>query len=291
MRKFSLLALTLVVAIGLVTAASAHKPEGEEFFAFQFEDCCTPTPDGNLADWGFVPAFYRIGTDLWHSPNRADYDDLGRGEIPRDTFDVVAAFGWNDSSNRVYLMTEVFDDHHGSYRENPGAIWVDDDWEVRWNTSHLDESELALNQGDYFLQGFAVPPVEGVFFGSAGPEWRAPGGPMMDFGWSYEGVMIGDGGSTYRYELSTLMFSNIADTFEDSDFWDLEEGDVVHVGINMVDEDNPDVGGIDHFWAISPGPANEPVNDLRMAEIDDGVDQVTAVQTESWGLIKAGLIK
>lgn len=291
MRTIPILAMSLFVAIGLVAGAGAHKPEGEQFFAFQFEDCCVPTADGNLDDWAFVPAFNRIGTELWHSPNRADYDDLGRGEIPRDTFDVVAAYGWNDNSNRMYLMTEVFDDHHGIYRENPGGVWEDDDWEIRWNASHLEETELAFNQGDYFIQAFAVPPLEGVIFNGLGPEWRNPGGPMMDFGWSYEGVQIGDGGSTYRYELSTLLFANIAETFEDSEFWDLEEGDVIHIGINMVDEDNPDVGGIDHFWAISPGPANEPVNDLVLAEIDDSVEQATAVESRSWGLIKAGLTK
>ena len=150
------------------------------------------------------------------------------------------------------------------------------------------------------FQGFAFPPgvEESFFVGFPEFDWNLPGAsPYLDVGWSYVGTRLGEGASTYTYEVSTEVLWTIQETYEDSEFLDLEEGEIIHSALHMGDADNrwgPECEGCGSFvfWTTNVDPGNNPEQDYVLAEIDDGVDQTaTAVEGASWGLIKAGLAK
>ena len=87
MKKLSLLAVAGLITIGLASMASAHKPEGEKYFAFQFEADAGPTIDGVFNDWVFVPEFYRIRQDRIFSPSirSSSYFDYSPSGPPRQS--------------------------------------------------------------------------------------------------------------------------------------------------------------------------------------------------------------
>ena len=44
--------------------------------------------------------------------------------------------GWNDCTNQLFFITQVFDDLHHTDREDPLAYWQADVWEVVVNLDH-----------------------------------------------------------------------------------------------------------------------------------------------------------
>ena len=106
MRKV-LLASLLTVAMAVPT--TAHFPAGELLFAVLFPDANIPTIDGNHADWGVVPQVpYEVGNDKYSD---SVYSKL-RGEIDVSDLSVRQIVGWNDNTNLLYFMAEVFDNVH-----------------------------------------------------------------------------------------------------------------------------------------------------------------------------------
>jgi len=308
-KKISILAMAVMLAVGFVAMAAAHEsdPPGTQYFLFQFEDESVPTADGDLSDWSFVPDFYWITAEKWNAAQRADAGgDFDPTEADLATFSPNAVYGWNESLNRAYVAIEVDDDEHEIDRESPRSIWNDDGLEVRWMAKHGPKEEyggygeVGLDGNHVVFQGFAFPPgvEESFFVGFPEFDWNLPGAsPYLDVGWSFEGTRLGSGASTYRYEVSTEIIWTIQETYEDSEFLDLEEGEIIHAAIHMGDADggwhgDPDLGGTFVFWTTNVDPGNNPEQDFIFAEIDDSVDQsVTAVEDASWGLIKAGLAK
>ena len=297
--KISLLAAMLLV-VGLVAGASAHvgDPPGTVYFAFQFEDDAIPTVDGDGADWSFVPDFYWIGAEKWNLAQRADGGgDFDPTEADLASFNPSAVYGWNDTSNRVYLFIQAIDDYHEIDRDNFWT-WTDDDLEIRWVANHTDKVDHTPG-GEFGNEGtnkiehlFAVPPIATgeFFFGDYDIPYNGPNGPIMDFAFGFDGLEIGAGASTYWYEYSLEIPWTYTESLGDVTFLDLEEGYVMHAAAYLNDRDgDPDV---EVFWTTGTQPENQPQQDLQLAELDDSVDQVsTAVEGSSWGLIKAGFNK
>jgi hypothetical protein len=300
MKKISLLAAMLLV-VGLVGGASAHvgDPPGTVYFAFQFEDGSAPSVDGSGDDWAFVPDFYWIGAEKWNLAQRGDGGgDFDPTEADLATFNPSAVYGWNDTANRVYLLVQAIDDYHEIDRVDNNWTWTDDDLEIRWSAGHFEKSEFT-GGGELNTEGtnriehlFAVPPIPTgeFFFGDYDVSYNVPNGPIMDFAYSFEGVEIGAGASTYWYEYSLEIPWTWTEELADVTFLDLEEGYVLHAAAYLNDRDgDPDV---EVFWTTGTQGNNQQQQDLQMAEIDDSVDQLpTAVEGSSWGLIKAGFTK
>jgi len=293
-KRISILAIAALVVGGLAGMASAHKPEGEKYFAFQFEDAAVPVIDGQFNDWAFVPEFYRIRGDRIFSPNK-DIRDAGRGVYDPSEVNIVHMFGFNPNDEFLYIATEMFDDYHDIDRENAGNLWRDDDWEVRINATALPEAEHNL-EGEpvnFITYVHAVPAVEGIFeriLPGEDKEWMVGGGGNLEFGWSFTGEMLA-GESTYFYEMKLRPIIALGDTEAETEWMDLEEGEELHVNITNADTDAPQPATYNGFWALSPGPSNNPEVDLVLDEIDPDVEQIpgTAVESSSWGLIKASL--
>ena len=294
--KRTSLAVAVLLSAGLVAMASAHEsdPAGDVFFAFQFEDGAVPVIDGHLDDWSFVPEFYFIPGPDWNVPQRhfEGGGELDANEEDLASFNPTAAYGWNESNNRMYVYMEAVDDYHQIERDNAQRVWLDDDFEHRWMPADVAESEMG-GYGDVGLDGTAK-----IFQGCAFPALAADpqtchmipgfdyallGGPVVEIGWSYEGVMLGEGVSTYRYEIGTEIYWTIAETIEETTMLDLEEGHVMHVTTYMNDKDGtPD----ETFFSTA---AIELQRDLQLAELDDTVEQIpTSVEQASWGQIKTG---
>jgi hypothetical protein len=302
-RKISILALALSLAVGTMAVAHESDPPGTQYFMFQFDDESVPTADGDPSDWSFVPPFYRITAEKWNTANRASTGgDFDPSEADLATFAPSAVYGWNDNLNRAYVLIEVDDDYHEINRTDAIYIWDDDGLEVRWSASHISKDEyggygtVGLDGTAITFQGFAFPPgiEESWWVGFPNFDWNLPGAsPYLDVGWSYTGTRLGEGASTYRYEISTEIPFTIAETYEDTEFLDLEEGEIIHANLNMGDADGefPDNASSTWvFWTTNVDAGNNPEQDFIFAEMDDNVDQ-TAVEAASWGQIKAGLAK
>jgi len=290
-KKLTIFGLAAFLIVGLVAVAGAHKPEGELFFAFQFNDDSVPVIDGNHADWSFIPADpYEIRNDRLFSP-AASIRDVGRGAADPSEANIRHRIGYNANDEFLYFSTEMFDDYHDIDREDPGSLWRDDDWEVRVNPSAVSAEEHNPEGAptNFITYVHAVPPLEGVYeriLPGEDKDWMVDGGGNLEFGWSFTGEMV-SGEGTYYYEMKLRPVVALGETAEDTEWMDMEEGEQLHLNVTMADTDAPQPATYNGFWAISPGPGNNPEVDFVLAPLDD-VEQ-TAVEEVSWGMIKAGI--
>jgi len=290
MRKVATLAALAI----MVTATASWAHFGDILFAVQFPDENIPTVDGNLADWDVASIEpYEVGND--------QYGDsfLGSpvGEIDVSDLSLRQVVGWNDNNDILYIAAEVFDNVHNSDREDPAQFWADDAWEVYIAPTHPEADgggPHAPGGGGITKQSvnLALPPVSGSY-GNMNPdfEWRSdPFGPTWSVAWTFEGEEFGE--STYFYEMWIQPADFIPDDgdLDAVEFTDLEEGMTIAMSWTFGDFDEP---GTDYqgFWSISPQSCCRADNDMIMTELDDSIDwggQVTAVESNTWGRIKAG---
>ena len=295
MKRSFALGLLVVFVLGLASFAGAHQPVGELFFIVQFPDNVAPTIDGDLSDWNIVPASpYVIAADKMFDP--AQFNEAGRGELDLSDFNPTQIVGWNDNMNKLYFACSIFDNIHNIDRENPAYHWNDDNWEVEVNPTHLaaEEQNLGDEPVNRIAYKWVVPPLEGVYQ-SIEPigdlTWLSDGTEYVSYGWSFEGEMYGE--STYYYELAVSPIASLPRenaTPENTEFYDLEEDDVIHISIFNGDiESGDDYQG---FWGTTPESSNIALNDFVCAPMDQQLlDAIgsTAVEGVSWGQIKAGL--
>lgn len=295
MKRSIAMGLTVVFVLGLASLAGAHSPPGELFFLVQFPDNAVPTIDGDLSDWNIVPESpYVLRADKMFDP--AQFNEAGRGELDLSDFNPVHILGWNENFNKIYFANQIFDNIHNIDRENPAYHWNDDNWEVEVNPTHLaaEEQNLADEPVNRIAYKWVVPPLEGVYQ-SIEPigdlTWLSDGTDYVSYGWSFDGEMYGE--STYYYELSVSPIASLPRenaTPENTEFYDLEEDDVIHISIFNGDiESGDDYQG---FWGTTPESSNIALNDFVCAPMDQQLlDAIgtTAVEGVSWGQIKAGL--
>ena len=274
--------VVLLAVMCLVGAAVAHQPEGELFFVVQFPDGGTPDIDGNDADWAGVPAEYTIGIDKLYDPSQFQSADRGGADV--SDMNITHRVGWNDTDNKLYFVTTVFDNVHNIDRTDQG-FYKDDALEIEVNPDHSDNPEQNVDVANRIAYKFAVPPInDGYAFSRpiAGvTEWLFPGSEWLDFGWSFEGEEFGE--STYTYELSLTPIESFpldqATALEGVEVWDLEEDDVIHLALGVGDIDEGDTYW--GFWSTSPTAWN---TDFVLDEMNPAM---TAVETDTWARIKA----
>ena len=283
--------VVLSAILGLMGASFAHLPEGELNFAVQFPDGVTPTIDGDLGDWDIVPTNpYTIRNDkLFDS---AQFQEAERGEIDATDINITHRFGWNETDNKLYFATVVFDNVHNLDRADIGRFFHDDAWEVEVNPDHTPREEHNQDFANQFSYKFAVPPIENSFNfvrPLAGLTWLVPGSEWLDFAFSFTGEEFGE--STYFYEMSLTPFESMpldeATALDGAIVWDLEEGDTIHLSINVGDVD----AGDDYrgFWGTSPAGCCQAENDFVLTEIDPALEANvgTPVKSDTWGRIKS----
>ena len=290
MRRICVLAAML--ALGVSSQADAHAWGNQLFFGVQFPDGNEPTIDGDSSDWDVVPDNpYLIGNDLF-----ADmyYGTTTQGEIDISDMSIRSMWGWNENSQLIYAMAEVFDDIHVVDRDEPNAWWADDAWEVYLNPLHQERSEQTFGAEEgwsrYYI-GISVPEAAGNI-GDALPgfEWRdkPEDGVQWGVGWSFTGEEFGE--STYTYELWMKPWDFVSlDGDLDSIEWTVLEEEKI-LGMSMAFDDD-DIGGTErtNFWSTDDIGCCVGANDLWLSGLDDSIDwgdQMTAVQSDTWGRIK-----
>jgi len=292
--------LALVLALPLLVGA--HTPEGELFFAAQFPDNAIPVMDGDISEWDIVPETpYHIRNDRLSAPDPSILT-AERGSTDPSDLSMHHVVGWNNTENKLYFMSEIFDNLHNSDREDVARFWDDDALEIEVNASHVPIDEQRLEEGPAVNISYkwCVPPIEGQYQylePIATYTWFQDGTEYINFGWSFEGEQFGE--STYYYEMAIIpilaLSKDEATSLEGSEFLDLEEGTTIHFSPNVGDIDEP--GGTDNyqsFWGLSTdAPCCRSSTDLVMAELDPLLLEAleargTAVEQTSWGRIKAG---
>ena len=299
MRKALLLASTALLS--WTTMTSAHNPPGEMFFAVQFPDDAVPEIDGNLSDWDVVPVNpYTIANEHIYSPV---FPPVGRGQLDGSGSDIQIRHlvGWNERFNKLYFMSEIFDNVHNVDRDDLSSFWTDDAWEVEVNAKHVapDQQNLAGEPANNFSYMWVVPPLDGSYqfyrpFRSL--DWLVDGTDWVEFGWDFSGEQFGE--STYCYELAVTPIESLRPsgdvTAEEAVVHDLVENETIHLSITVGDFDEPctncELTSYQGFWTMTPWGCCSASNDFVLAEIEPAlvVPVASAVEDVSWGLIKAG---
>lgn len=308
MKKFAALAIVCV----LVSAAAAHVPEGVQYTAFQWPAGKEPILDGNLGEWGIVPADYELTFAMHKEFN---------GESPQQFGDLnfKVIVGWAPGNNRLYFMMERFDDYYDRDGKG-GTAGGDDSWEMHLDGDHAgdimvfsateveDDEERTLNRGRY-AQGYHTrfPPLGDTggeswsWFWHSQAQWHDER-PYSDFGFRLDG-QIGGGEATAYIEVMRAAFDDlIFSDPEGSVIHQFEEGQVTGLGWAVFDSDVPgDDGGVgqdaEHSgqWSFSGAPdvwrTTASASDFLCAPADPRVDFATAVEADSWGRIKSAFVE
>jgi hypothetical protein len=312
--KKALLSLVGIGVLALAMVAGAHEPPGEITLAVNFPPGNEPRADGDPSEWDAIPRPpYAITSDELFShfgleQRERDGATLARGEVDLASLDTEYLLGWSDSKDRVYYVMRVFDDRHVTQRQELGRFYWDDAIETFFLFNHISGEEVrALNDGGFNSSielTFVVPPIEDTWqypFCRACTDWLSSGGDFFTFGWSFTGEQFGE--STYFYELdlkAKLGYpAGLGDalTAADVENAELNEGDIIHYTISLGDVDGGEgiktaetgdlrAGG---YWSTTSGGDASWLgqHDLLLAPVDDTIDFPTAVESASWGRIKA----
>ena len=312
--KNALLSLMGIGFLVFAVVAGAHEPPGEITLAVNFPPGNEPVADGDPSEWDIIPRGpYAITSDELFShfgleQRERDGATLARGEMDLSSLDTEYILGWSDSKDRVYYVMRVFDDVHVTRRQELGRFFFDDAIETFFLFNHISGEEVRALNDDGFNSSieltFAVPPIEDSWqfpFCRACTDWLYSGGEFFTFGWSFEGDEFGE--STYYYELDLGAYlgypAGLGDelTVADVVSTTLNEGDIIHYTISLGDVDGGEgirtdetgdlrAGG---YWSTTSGGDASWLgqHDLLLSPADDTIDFPTAVESDSWGRIKA----
>lgn len=275
-RHLVILPAVLLVLEGIPTSSWSHRPAGVTYYTFQFPDGHLPVLDGDLSEWDIVPEAYVIRTEDMYELHGGQ----GKEGVGMDLRDFAARVivGWSDTTNRLYLMAEVFDDTHQADR----AIdrWDDDSWNITIDADHSggryawlnasteigEEEAKRLHHAQATWYGLAEPPVQGVDFYTRST-WTSDQGEFFDVGWDFKGDMFGE--STYAYELFIYPFDDLNWMGpEVSKAHDLREGETIGLVCFFYDYDL--LNTPDACWTISDGHGAhaESLSDFYLCPVD-----------------------
>jgi hypothetical protein len=311
MKSFAgILALALIVVAASV--GSAHEPPGEVYYVPDVP-LGAITVDGDLSDWDVVPDIYWI-TLVDH------FEETVRGigtDFDLADFNAVVKNAWCEENNRLYHSADLVDDHLHNYRENVSRYDYDDGWHLILDADHgggdlfgdgwrdlpLEEQrELFYTEGQ--LYQILVPPIEGYwdFMYIEETNWwlvtgqdvtgSFPYPDYLDIGWSRTGETRGPG--TYTFEFMHTPWDWMDwDGPEASTIVTLEEGLIIHMAYMMKDWDETE-GGYEGSYDFPPVHncwRNANLNaDFELVK-DPSISWPTAVQTDTWGRIKASMLE
>jgi len=298
MRKLVLMSM---VSLFMATGARAHIGE---LNVVQFPDNALPVIDGNLNEWALVPPPFQTTNEDF------PVELIGQFESDPSDLNIKIMWGYNPNNDRIYFAAEIFDDWHERdselvYQDDVLEIIIDGDHsfgvafhpftQEEYDAADQETKDLYANRNnqEFWL---AVPEFAGT---TIWQQWGQPKKwlaepPTLDFAYSFDGEEIGEG--TYYYELAFSPYDDALIERAGSTQSDLEEGGYVHVVARVPDFDGP-VGDFaangppntqyDGYWITSLenfafGVAGLP--DGFLAPLDDSI---TAVESESWGRLKA----
>ena len=291
------------IAMTIGPVVDAHLPEGVTYLAIQFPDSHIPTIDGDLSDWDFVPNAYRIVTEDMYE----QLAGMGKGGTGVDLEDmtILVMTGWNEGTNMLYTGAQTFDNVHMVLRPtgDPSLMWQQDVMEVMIDIDHsgglfagfegLTEEELKRQvgaQGTQFCM--AYPNADGINIHCYMAATWATDPPYFYTGFDYVGEDLGEGTTTYEMAYTPWVDLNWMGP-DQGIVGDLEEGQIIGMGIAFGDYDDPETPTEYHaYWAISGQGETfkraERLGDFMLAPLEKECTGV-AVDANTWGRIKANL--
>jgi hypothetical protein len=300
MRRISSIAGALLIASNAILFA--HEPPEEVFFAFHFPPGAEPALDGDLSDWELIPRdIFEISVENSWIQETVRGDDSGE----LSDFNARSMWAWSDAENRVYSFAAVVDEYLNNNRDDPTKYNWDDDWHFVLDADHSggdmfngEWNDLAEEERRqlFFTTGrlwqIHVPPIDGywAFTYIEATDWMTTGRELpfpefVEIGWSRTGSTGGPG--TYTYEIKMTPWETWSwDGPDQSTIVDLEVGDIIHVGSLSKDYDNDD-GRYDGSYDFPPvHNVWRNANLMADAELLPIDEDITAVETDSWGRIK-----
>jgi hypothetical protein len=299
------LALSLIVmgaSVGL-----AHEPPGEVYFTVGFPGHAVPVSDGDLSDWDMVPE------EFWLTLEN-DFEETVRGigtDFDLADFNIKCIVGWSEDTNRIYTMAAVVDDYLHNKRENTAMYNYDDELHFVVDADHgggdmfgdgwfdLEPEEyrqLFYTEGQ--LYNCLIPPLDGYWtfmyieatgwWLNTGKEFPYP--EYLAMGWTRTGENEGPGSYTYEMMVTPWDWLDWSGP-EASIELDLEEGLIIHIGFLYKDYDTDeayegsyDFPPIHNVWRNA-----NLMGDMELLAADPEMFP-TAVETDSWGRIKASML-
>jgi len=305
MKRAYLGCLILALVAASASMVSAHQPVGVTFYAVQFPLNAVPAMDGDLSDWDLVPR-----DQFEVSMENGDIAETVRGDAGNDLsdFNMREMVGWNNETNRVYLMADIVDDVLNNNRPDPTKFNYDDDWEPAIDADHsggdmYGDGWTALTQEEqrklFYVTGqqieVHVPPIDGywAFTLYEGTCWMTTGQELpypqyLNIGWNRTGESGGPG--TYQYEVMYTPWETWSwDGPDQGTIVDLEVGKVIHFGSLSKDYDLNDGrydGSYDFPQVHNVWRNASLMADFELLPVDTDIFP-TAVESDSWGRIKA----
>jgi len=307
--KASRIFLSVCLIAALCTGLAAHEPADVTYFAFGFPLHAIPVADGDLSDWDMVPESYEINLgDDFYETVRGIGTDLDFADI-----NIKNMIGWNEETNRVFSASDVVDDFLHNKRETPSGHNWDDDINFMIDADHSggdqfpdgihdlsDEERLLIEYTGMQLYTALIPPIDGwwlfMYHHDTEFPWltngkNTPSPDHLEVGWSRTGESDGPGTYTYEFRVAPWEFLDYRGVGGSTEV-DLEVGNVIHIGYMFKDYDTSDsYEGSYDFPPIHNVWRNASVlGDFELAPVDLSMFP-TAVETDSWGRIKASFAK
>jgi len=256
--------------------------------------------DGDLGDWDNVPSVFWVTHEDLIETVTGTQGDANPGNLAERII-----FGWSPVTNRLYFMEEKFDDlFYGTIDNNFDTVEICLDFDhsgdpifMNTATADLDAErwEGALSQN--YRYELHKPDAEMFLWGAA--PWAGVE-PYSGVRWSYDGDING-GATTLFMEMWFTPFDDLPTSSEGIDDPDvivhvIEEGTIMGIGFAVQDDDNGAEGTYSGYWTNSGDTElyfkATAFVDYVMLGYDEsiwvpGEDMATAVESDSWGRIKA----
>ena len=304
MKRIIIITAVLGLVLTTVTASSAHQRTDRNWAAVQVPidvaGISDVVMDGDLGDWDNVPSVFWVTQDDLIEVVTGTQGDPDAGNLAERII-----VGWSPETNLVYVMEERFDDvwygtlddtndklelvldadHSGGQFQGVESIDLDPE---RWAGAAAQDWQQSLNQEDQlWLWGggvwASVEPYAGIRWNVEGEA----GGPATLFQ------------ESWFTTFDDLPASSTGPDDPDLIIHDLEEGQVMGIGMAIQDDDNGPGDSYNGYW-VSTGDINmyfhaDSLVDYVLLGFDANNwvsdSDATAVEDDSWGRIKAGFSK
>lgn len=303
-KKIIIIAAVLGLVLASFTPSSAHQRTDRNWAAVQVPinvaGVRNVVMDGDLGDWDNVPSVFWVTHNDLIEVVTGTQGDPDPGNLAERLI-----VGWSPETNLVYVMEERFDDlwygtiedtndklelvldadHSGGQFQGVESIDLDPE---RWAGAAAQDWQQSLHQeAQLWLWGggvwASVEPYAGIRWNVEGEA----GGPATLFQ------------ESWFTTFDDLPASSTGPDDPDLKIHDLQEGQVMGIGMAIQDDDNGPGNSYNGYW-VSTGDINMYFNADSLVDyvllgfdannwVSDSDD--TSVEDDSWGRIKAGFSK
>ena len=292
--------LILTLALCLLISANAFAQRwafGEDevplLYAVGISGDAVPAIDGNLAEWDSYPAW-----NVWTFAD--NFIDNSFGTVKDlNSLDFTGKLAWHAGTNMLYWAFDVYDDVHVNESAKGECLyWIQDDLE--W---YIDADNSGGNYNGHEPEGVArCGPAQQVamMLGGVGDDictcsaskWSVAPPYTMPAGT----VTVTATGTQTTYEVAAMLFDFLDETPEASTIHQLSAGDVIGMSWDIDDQDvSGDTKTQTTAWYTTSLKGlfyqADNLNDVEMSPADWTVTGATAVESSSWGAVKATYVE